>query len=182
MIGLIGGLILVLVIVLWVSVLFSKQPLRHPLISAFPWPIACSRRGCVSSRTWARLWQTQTTFAQTTDTAVPTEAQTLTTAVRRHLVQKALVRSSLSMADVRRYREEVLHLKDPAMAQEHTGLSLTQYDRFVLLPFLQQEELGQRQQVATLPDLFRQLSQERSVFILPRGLVWDIEKAEVVSK
>ena len=165
----------------WLWLLASPDPLNHPLASVFPWPVACSTRGCVTSTAWHTHTQARVAFAAATQQDQPTSAQTLETLIRHHLSQHALVRSPVTMADVRRYREEILNIKDDKSVNDVTGLNLADYDTQVILPFLQQEALRQQRKVESASELYVGLAKDRAIFILPFGLAWDKTKASVTT-
>lgn len=167
--------------VLWLGLLSSSDPLHHPVASVFPWPVACSTRGCITSTAWHMHTQARRAFATATAQDPPNSAQTLETLIRHHLSQHALVRSPVTAADVRRYREEVLNIKDDKSVSDVTGLDLATYDTQVILPFLQQEALRQHKKVESISELYEGLARDRTIFVLPFALAWDKTKAAVTT-
>lgn len=163
---------------LWTWVLTS-QPLDNPLAATVPWPVACSTKGCVTTTGWVKQYEAELSFAQTTETEPPTPIEALTTVVRHHLVKHAVLRSPVTLADVVRYRQEILNLTDEQRLQEAVNMSLTDYDNSVLLPYLQQEALRQQLSVESVEELYAQLSSERSIVVLPFSLRWNKERGEV---
>lgn len=159
-------------------ILMARQPLNSPLARWLPWPVVCSTRGCITTWAWERQTRAAKVFASQTTEAI-TNADTLTTLVRQHLVHYAYLRSPVSVADARRYREEILKITSEEPVREKTGLSLADYDRLVILPLLEQESLRQQRKVETLEELFGGLAEERKLWVLPVGLVWDKEIAGV---
>ena len=168
-------------VILWAWVLLSPDPLANPLANMFPWPIACSTRGCITTARWQAHLQSRLAFMATTNQAVPTSAEALQTLIRHHLSAHALVRSPVTLADVRRYREEILNIKDDASVTAATGLSLAEYDEQVVLPFLQQEALRRQLKVESIEELYLQLAQDRAIIVLPFALSWDKTKAVVTT-
>lgn len=149
----------------------------------FPvWPVACSTRGCISSQTWEHNYVVQQHFAQATHTQPPTRERVLTTLIRQHLVAHAVIKSPVTLADARKYREEVLNMHDAATIEKLAGLTPPQYDQQVILPYLQEEALRQQRRSETLDELFKHLSRERWIIILPLHLWWNTDKAEVVRR
>lgn len=177
-------LILVLVILAggWLAVLFSSNPAQHPLASVFPWPIVCTTRGCITSRAWVRQQQLVKAFVSAVGQPVPAPEESLTTLVRQHLVNKALVQEVVVLEDATRYRHEVLHLTDEAITQKLTTLKLEDFDRSIVLPFLKQEALRQQLKLEQNENLFVHLSGSRWIGVLPRHLTWNKTNAEVVKR
>lgn len=171
----------ILTLAVWLWVLLSPDPLGHPLSAAFPWPVACSTRGCITTTAWHTHMQSRLAFMAKTSQPKPTSAEALQTLIRHHLSAYALVRSPVTMADVRRYREEILNIKDDATVMDATGLSLSDYDEQVILPFLQQEALRQQQKVESIEELYVALARDRAILVLPFALGWDKNKAVVTT-
>lgn len=172
----------VLWLLLWVSIMISRDVYQHKLSESGLWPIICSTRGCVTTSGWHKHYRARLVFARETKQSTPTPEEALTTLSRQHLVDKALGDSSITLGSARRYREEVLQAKDEQKIVKATGLSLNDYDSLVILPLLKQEMLRQRMKSETLEKMFEQLSMERRLWVLPRGLVWDKERAQVKQK
>lgn len=166
---------------LWLWVLASPDPLSNPVATKFPWPIACSTRGCITTTAWHHHLAARQAFLTLTKQPAPTSNEALQTLVRHHLSANALVRSPVTLADVRRYREEILNVKNEQAVMAATGLTLTEYDEQVVLPFLQQEALRQQRKVESIEELYIQLAADRAVVILPFGLGWDKTKAVVTT-
>lgn len=168
--------------ILWISIMVNRNIYQHSLSESGLWPVICSTRGCVTTSGWHKHYRARGVFARETGQNAPTPEEALTTLARQHLVDKALGDSPITLGNARRYREEVLQAKDEAKIVEATGLSLDDYDKLVILPLLKQEVLRQRKKSASLEEMFSQLAQERKIWVLPRGLVWDKETAEVKQK
>jgi hypothetical protein len=182
-----GFLVILVVIVVaalcgWFWILASTEPLHNPLARFFPWPIACSSRGCVTTTSWLRLHAAHTAFAQATQQQVPTFRDSLGTLIRQHLIRHSWLRPPVSDADAQRYRFEILNLHDDATLRASTGFSGAEYDRHVIIPFLEQEALREARQVESLEQLYALLGQERTVIVFPFYLKWDREKGIVVPR
>lgn len=157
----------------------TTNPLSHPLARWVPVPLACTTRGCITSWSLQRHLAIEDAFSASTKATKPTEAQMLTTLIRQFLVHKAEVRSPISLADARRYREEILKVTDEIVILNATGLTLDEYDNLIVSPFLEQENLRQARHAETTTEVFRQLAAERWVVVLPVSWYWDSEAAEV---
>lgn len=169
-------------LLVWVSVLMSKDVYQHQLSEPGLWPIICSTRGCVTTSGWHKHYRSRLVFAKAAAQTAPTPEEALTTLARQYLVNKALVNSPITVGDARRYREEVLQAKDAEQILKTTGLTLDEYDKLVVLPLLKQEVLRKRKNSSSLEELFKTLAKERRVWVLPRGLVWDQATVSVVRK
>lgn len=180
--GLIIAALVVIVLALYLWLLASSDPLQNPIAHLLPWPVACTTRGCVTTRSWAEHHDAQTTFAASTQSEVPGREEILTSAIRAHLLRHASLRSPVTEADARRYREEVLKIKSEELVQEAAGISGKEYDRLVLVPFLQQEALRQQHNVESTEELYRTLTAERPVVIPLFDLKWDNQAGSVVSE
>lgn len=178
---LLAGLLVIVIAAatLWLVILTYRHPLTFGALSRWPWPVACSARGCITTRTWLHHYELESLFAQKAGQGVPAPEETLTTLIRQHIVRKALVPSPVTLADATRYRTEVLHITDVATIADVTGLSLEDYDQQVILPYLQQEALRQQNKVESLDELFVQLARERLVIVLPNNIWWDKTTARV---
>lgn len=178
-----GGGLLVLAVVAWVAawlwVLSGAMPHEHRLSSWPLFPVACTTRGCITSAQWQQQHSRQGQFAVATNSAAPEPRQSLTTAVRQHLVQHAAVQAPATMTDARRYREEVLQAKDPATVERAVGLTLADYDELVVLPLLQQEAIRLERSMESYDELFAALAKERSVGILAWRYRWDTATGSV---
>lgn len=117
------------------------------------------------------------TGADSGDDLDPTES--LTTAVRAHLVEEAFARAPVNLQDAKRYRETVLRLPVDSELLAEMGFTADEYDRVVLLPFLLQEALRQQYRAESIDELYRILEKQRGLWVLPRGLVWNSEIAAV---
>lgn len=166
----------------WVWVLASQEPLHNPLARIMPWPVACTTRGCVTTQTWAQQAALDAYFAQTVGQEAARLDESLTTVVRRHLIAHAFVVEPITAADARRYREEILHLKDDAIVQAAVGVTAEEYDRLMIVPFLQQAAVQQQRKAESPTELYRALAGERWVIILPFSLRWDTDTGSVVRR
>ncbi len=168
----------------WVGILTSivlkDNPLDHSLARLPLWPVACSTRGCVTTATWAQYHTEHIAFSQSTQQEHPTPVESLTTVVRRHLLDNAFVKNPASMADARRYREEILHITSQDQLQK-VGIqsSLIEYDADVILPLLLQEALRQQRQVESTDELYAQLAKERFILLLIPAWRWDKDTGAV---
>lgn len=176
------GLVLVILASSWLALLFSSNPAQHPLANVFPWPIVCTTRGCITSRAWVRQQELVKAFVGAVGQPIPAPEEALTTLVRQHLVDKALLQAVVRLEDATRYRHDVLRLKDETVARQLSTLSLEDFDRSIVLPFLKQEALRQQLKLESNQNLFVHLSSQRWIIVLPRNLVWDIVNAEVVKR
>lgn len=168
------------VIILWISVLLAGAPLRYSFTHTVPFPVACSRYGCVTTRAWAKYHQAQHMYATSAGRNLPQPADSLTTLIRSHLSEHMLLGTPISHAQAVKYREEILHVNDEAVIGEYTGLSARTYDELVILTFLQQEALQQQEKVDSRAELFAKIGPRVRVFVLPRGLKWHKDRAEVI--
>lgn len=166
----------------WLYVLASDNLPNGRLATFLPWPVACTMRGCVNTQQWERQQQIAERFAASVQTEAASPEELLTTMVRRHCLAQAFLASPVTPADARRYREEILHFKDEAKLQEVAGLTFAEYDKLVIMPFLQQAALQQQRKVETVDELYASLAQERFVLVLPFHYRWDKEKGRVVSR
>lgn len=171
--------LIALVAIVWVFVLTRPEPLAVEKLSRWPWPVACSTRGCVTTRGWHVQHMAAVKFAEWSEQATPTSIDTLTTLIRQHLVNEAQVRSPVTLEDAHRYRIDVLQLDDEVTVQTATGLSAVEYDRLVLLPLLQQESLRQQMKVESLDELFVQLASQRVIWVPLIDAWWASDTARV---
>ncbi len=180
------GLMLLLVLVIlagsWVTLLLAAHPAQHPLANIFPWPIVCTTRGCITSQAWIRQQELVKAFVGAVGQPVPAPEEALTTLVRQHLVNKSLVQEVVTLEDATRYRRDVLRLNHEAVAQKLSTLSLEDFDRAIVLPFLKQEALRQQLKLEPSDNLFVHLSSQRWIIVLPRKLAWDKVNAEIVKR
>lgn len=176
------GLPVVLVLVLWNWVLASDDALNNPVASFVGWPVACSTRGCVTTRTWQEHYQARQAFALSSEQEPAPPHEALTTLLRQHLVKHAFLRTPVTTRDAVRYREEILGVRNEEQVWQATGLTLEEYDELVILPLLQQEALKQQNSVESNDELYRLLAKERRVVVLPWGLSWNSEQAAVARR
>lgn len=176
------ALFFIIFIAAWMWILFDSQPLHNPLARAFPWPVACSSRGCVTSQTWAQKFDLAGQFATQVHITPPTPASALTTVIRQHLARHAFLRSPVSVSDAKRYREDILNLKDAEQLQGVLHLSVDDYDRLIVLPFLQQEALRAQYKIESTDQLYAALARERAIILLPWHFTWDKSKGIVIEK
>lgn len=170
------------VLALWGIVVSRRDVLDYRIAQRFPWPIACSLRGCITTSAWYTHMQVRTAFAEASGQAMPSTTHALTTLVRQHLVRNAFLRVPVGEEDAVRYREEVLNVHDAAAVLDATGLTMDDYDASVTLPLLQQEALRQERRVETLEELFALLADERPLIVFARTLKWDSQSATVVER
>lgn len=163
------------------SVWFYTSPdvRNHPLAFLAYWPVACSTRGCVTLASWEEQILLDSGFSAIVGSDPVPARDSLTTAIRRHVVGNAFLRSPVTDTDARRYREEVLHISDIDFLADTSVTSLEEYDELVILPFLQQEALREQYSVETVAELYAQLTNERAVVVLPRNYWWDRESGTV---
>lgn len=173
------GIIVGLLAIGWSWVLLSAMPLDVPIASWLPWPVVCSTRGCITTRDWQRQQAAVALFAQRSEREELSLVDSLTTLVRQHLAHYGQLKSPITDTDAARYREEILNGKDENLIREATGLSPADYDELVIKPFLEQESLRQQRRAETAEDLYKQLAQERTIFVLPRNLTWNAQEAKV---
>lgn len=169
-------------LLLWGSLLLSSSVYTHDLSKAGLWPIICSTRGCVTTSSWHKHYQARLVFAETTKAQAPSPEEALTTLARQHLVDSAMVKWPVTIREARRYREEVLRVQDEAKILETTGMSVDDYDRFVILPLLKQEVIREQMGVKEFEEVFISLANKHKLWVLPRGLIWDKETATVVKR
>lgn len=185
--GLMGAAVLVLGVLLtitslWVWILLSSDVFSHPL-SKGAWPLACSSQlGCITSAAWHNHYRARLVFADVTESEKPEPISVLTSLIRQRLVRNSFLLIPISREDAKRYREKVLGMYEEKVVKETTGLSLKEYDELVILPLLRQEALRQQKGFDSFDDLFISLARDNSVYVFPKGLVWDKEKAEVVRR
>jgi hypothetical protein len=169
-------------LLLWASILTSSDVYTHDLSKTGLWPIICSTKGCVTTSGWHKHYQSLSFFNQATENDAPNPEEALTTLARQHLVNKAMSNWPVSIREARRYREEVLQVKDEQKILATTGMSVGDYDKYVILPLLKQEVLKEQKNIQEIDELYKQLSNERKMWVLPRGLIWDKETATVVKR
>ena len=167
---------------LYIWLLATPAPLNHPLVGIPVWPVACTTRGCITSATWVSYHELMNTFAHISEQEEPSPEASLTTAVRRHLVSHAFLRSPVTLKDARRYREEILKITRDDQLQGVVPVSIPTYDKEVVLPLLQQEALRQQNSVESTEELYKTLTEDRPVVILPFVFQWNSDTGSVVRK
>jgi hypothetical protein len=176
-----AGFIVPLLLLVGALVMRQEYP-SNPFWAEFPWPVACTRSGCVTTSRWYQLQQAQLAFAGAAERPAPPSIDALTSLVRNLLVQQSLQGVEPTPDQATQYRLDVLHINSDEFTHRYTGWSLADYDQWVILPFLRQEAARAQRDLDSREQLFAQLSREQRVFILPAGLVWDTDKAAVVSR
>lgn len=170
------------VLALWGWVLSSDETLSNPVASYAGWPVACSVRGCITTKTWQSHYRTRQAFAKAVEQEAPQPVEALTTLLRQHLVEHAFLRTPVTVREAARYREEILGARDENQILLASGLTVEEYDQLVILPLLQQEALKQQNSVESSQELYHLLAADRSIVVLPWRLRWDSERAEVVPR
>lgn len=173
---------IILWLLFWLSILLSNNLYTHQLSQPGLWPVICSNRSCVTTSAWHKHYQSRKIFAEAVNEEPPTPEKALTTLARQHLVDKAKNSWPVSLTDARRYREEVLQNKSKEKIKQTTGLTLEEYDKYVVLPLLKQEILRTQMQAENFDAMFKQLARQRALWALPRGLIWDRESAKVIKQ
>lgn len=179
------GIILIVLLAFigaWGFLLMSSKPATYAWAKSSPWPVACSNKGCLTTHDWARQITLAEKFAATTGVNKATPAEALTTLVRQDLVANSFLKSPITRADAKRYRQDVLKLTDGDFIQSTVGVSADDYDRYVILPFLQQEALLKTRNIKAVDELYAQVSKERTVVLLTKHFRWDASKGAVVEK
>lgn len=164
------------------SVILSADPLNHPLAQWPIWPVACTTRGCITTASWGEEQKIAAAYATATVTQTPPLQASLTTLIRKHLAEHAFLRSPVKASDVQRYREDILHIVKESDLQRYVPLTLLEYDRQVLTPFLQQEALIAQDSAESPEDLYSSLSQERPVILLLSHFRWDTDTGSAQSR
>ncbi|HSX24728.1 MAG TPA: hypothetical protein VLG69_02055 [Candidatus Andersenbacteria bacterium] len=157
----------------------SRSNPNSRIVSSFPWPIACSLRGCITSKDWALQRSYDTAFAQKTSKMIPSESSTLTTILRRHLISHANLQSSITPQDAVKYRTAILHTTDIATIRPLGMSSFDQYDTTIILPFLQQEALMKQNNIPDTEILYKNLAHQRPIFLLLFHYHWNTDRGEV---
>src|SRR3989344_3113982 len=150
--------------------------------ASFGIPIACGSHGCIRKSDIAAQRVYDNAFARSTNSHEPVEQATLTTLVRRYLITHATTTSSVSLTDAELYRADILHATDPEIVQKLGFASFEEYDRLVLVPFLQQEALMKERHIKNPSALYARLAQEQSIFLSMNGYKWNKATGEVVAK
>lgn len=166
----------------WLVTLADSNAPQSRVSRLFPWPVACSARGCVTTQSWKAQQDLSNRFAQNIRGEPVTPESALTSVMRRHLVRHAVFGAATTRNDARQYRENILHLKDEKLLQETLGIGFAEYDELVILPFLQQSVLQEQRKAETIEELYAGLSQERIVVVLPFHLRWDKDTGRVVTR
>lgn len=177
--GIVVGVVLAVVVSGAIWLYRSDDVLGHPLANVSFWPIACTTRGCVSVGQLKHQVGLDQSFASLLEVESPTVASSFTTVVRRHVVEHAFLRSPVTLADARRYREEVLHISEAGSLPD-TLTSLEEYDELVILPFLQQEALREQHSTESMEELYGQLANDRRVWVFPIAYSWESERGAIV--
>lgn len=173
---------IVLLVGTWLWLLWSPNTLAYTLAQQEPWPVACSTRGCVTTKDWARQYVMAEQYATAAGGSRQTSAEALTTVIHHHLLAHAFFKSPVTLADARRYREEVLNVHQNEAVEKVVGVSASDYDQYVILPFLEQEALRQEYKVESMEELYILLNKERFVVSLLKHYRWDREKAIVEAR
>jgi hypothetical protein len=161
--GLISSIIILITCTFLYTLSFSDP--NHTL-SKFYWPIACSTRGCVTSHEWVMQRSYDIAFAKKTGKTFPSDASTLTTILRRHLITHAQLQSPISTQDAVRYRTAILHTTDLSLLEPLGITSFAQYDTEIILPFLEQEALMKQKNISNTETLYKDLAGQRKIFLL----------------
>ena len=169
---------IVVALYLWVL----AAPVTATPTQWLPWPVACSTRGCVTTWSWERQRSLNQAFAEASELEVPAPHDALTTLMRQHLVHFATATTEVTLSDAARYREDILNVSSTEQLQETLPLTLEEYDELIVLPYLAQESLLQRQRAEGSADLYQKLARERLMIVLPFQLRWNIDTATVVER
>jgi hypothetical protein len=161
----------------WVWILSLPVPFDYGFVRQGPWPIACSTRGCVTTKDWARQFWVAEKFSLLTATPGQTPQEALTSVMRQHLLHHAFFKAPVTEVQATRYREQVLNVNKKEFLQESLGISAEEYDRYVVLPFLEQEALRTQNKVESIDELYAGLSKERFMLFLPFQYTWDRDEA-----
>ena len=181
-IGIVAGLFIALWFGLWAWLLFTQDPLRHPLARTPLFPIACTTRGCITSTSWLQQHQLTTQFNAATLLDTPAPEETLTTVIRDHLLRHATVRPAVTIEGAARYREEILHITSVDDLPDTISLSLEEYDEMIVLPFLQQEGLRQLHLVESTEELYEILTKQRPVLLLLFNYHWNSARGAATTR
>ncbi|MCE9643524.1 MAG: hypothetical protein K8Q97_04430 [Candidatus Andersenbacteria bacterium] len=174
-------IILIAFISIWAYTLSFSNP-THSISKAFPWPIACSTRGCITSQEWSHQRAYDIAFAAATGKTMPSDAATLTTIIRRHLITHAEIQSPISLQDAVRYRTAILHTTDISTLRPLGITSFADYDSNIILPFLEQEALMKQRNITNTDDLYKDLAHQRTIILLLFHYHWNIDRGEVEAK
>ncbi len=149
---------------------------------SFGIPIACGSNGCIRNAEAISQEMHDRAFARSTNGHEPNMKEILTTVVRRYLLAHASITSIISISDAARYRTEVLHATDISALEKLGFSSFEEYDKLVLIPFLQQQALMKQRRIESPSALYAQLAQEQSIFLFKNGYRWNTATGEVVAK
>lgn len=161
----------------YIWLLALANPADHPLMYMPLWPAACTSRGCITSAAWLKQHTLMNNAYVLEEVSY---ADSLTTAVRKHLILTTGMNSSVTQDDVRRYREDVLHVATTEDLGSDFKISLQEYDRHVVLPYLTQEALKTERRVESTEELYALIATERSVIVLPFRFRWNKDRGEVI--
>ena len=150
--------------------------------ASFGLPVACGSHGCIRVVDATAQREYDSAFARSTNAKQPSEQEIFTTLLRRYLLTHAATTSSVSLRDAVQYRTDILHTTDPAIVQMLGFSSFEEYDKLVLVPFLQQEVLMKERRIDTPSALYTRLAQEQSIFLFKTGYKWNKATGEVVAK
>ncbi len=173
---------LFVVLGIWLWFLSMPTPFEYTWAKVGPWPVACSTRGCVTTRDWARQFEVTEKFSALTGSPDQTPAEALTSAIRQHLLHHAFFKSPVTEIQATRYREQVLNVNKGEFLQESLGVTAEEYDQHVILPFLEQEALRAQNKVESTDELYAGLSKERYILFLPWQYTWDRETGVASAK
>lgn len=173
---------IIFVLCLWLWFLSKPAPFDSTWAARGLWPVACSTRGCVTTRDWNRQFRVAEKFALLTASPQQTLDESLTTAIRHHLLHHAFFKSPVTAAEAKRYRQQVLNVNKIEFLQENLGMTAEEYDQYVILPFLEQEALKAQNKVESVDELYANLSKERFILFLPWQYSWDKEAGKVLVK
>ena len=160
---------------IWIWTLSQLNPIEYGFIKNGLWPVACTTRGCITASAWARQYDLARAFEEISGETTISPEEALTSAIRQHLVRYGVVKSPVTTRDATRYRENILHITDSSLLQNTLGVSLQEYDTEVILPFLQQEALGELRHTESRDELYAYLSKERAVWLLNWRYRWNKE-------
>ncbi|MBI3251505.1 MAG: hypothetical protein HYZ62_01180 [Candidatus Andersenbacteria bacterium] len=156
----------------WIRFLLAETPFHYAWVQG-AWPLACSTRGCITTADWARQFEVAKRFAVFTGGAAQTPAQALTSALRQHLLSHAFFKSPVTVADAKRYRQEILNVQRTDFLETNLGMSAEEYDQYVILPFLEQQALMGQYKAESTEELYKLLSQERFLVLFTWHYRWD---------
>lgn len=176
------GVLVVAWIGTYIWVLTAVDIVDHPLANLSVYPIACTTRGCVTTKTLLEYHKIALAFSAASLVDAPSLEKSFTTIVRRNLAAHAFVQSPATPANAKRYREEILHITTEEQLRATLDMSLEDYDTQVIIPFLQQEALREERSAESPEELYSILSSERYVIVLPFHYKWDKTTGSVVRR